>query len=87
LLNLAVNGTLSRTFMTSFTTLLALFALVALGGPIIRDFALAMIWGIVIGTYSSVFIAVPVLLLLKFNRETLAGNEGAEASAGNEQGA
>lgn len=75
LLNLAVNGTLSRTFMTSFTTLLALLALVALGGPIIRDFSLAMIWGIVIGTYSSVFIAVPILLLLKFNREALTGSD------------
>jgi preprotein translocase subunit SecF len=79
LLNIAVNGTLSRTFMTSFTTLLALFALVALGGPIIRDFSLAMIWGIVIGTYSSVFIAVPVLLLLRFNRETLAAGDNEQA--------
>jgi preprotein translocase subunit SecF len=74
LLNMSVNATLSRTFMTSFTTLLALFALVALGGPIIRDFSLAMIWGIVIGTYSSVFIAVPTLLMLNFNREALAAS-------------
>ncbi len=81
LLNLAVNGTLSRTFMTSFTTLLALLALVALGGPIIRDFSLAMIWGIVIGTYSSVFIAVPILLLLNFNREALTGGGEDEADA------
>jgi preprotein translocase subunit SecF len=81
LLNIAVNGTLSRTFMTSFTTLLALFALVALGGPIIRDFSLAMIWGIVIGTYSSVFIAVPVLLLLRFNREALTAGDGENAQA------
>ena len=88
LLNIAVNGTLSRTFMTSFTTLLALFALVTLGGPIIRDFSLAMIWGIVVGTYSSVFIAVPVLLLLNFNRETLAGSDSdAEATATDKQGA
>jgi preprotein translocase subunit SecF len=85
LLNIAVNGTLSRTFMTSFTTLLALFALVALGGPIIRDFSLAMIWGIVVGTYSSVFIAVPILLLLNFNRDTLAGKD-ADATATDQQG-
>ncbi|MEK9660697.1 MAG: protein translocase subunit SecF, partial [Alphaproteobacteria bacterium] len=65
LFNLALNGTLSRTFMTSLTTLLALAALAALGGPIIRDFCLAMIWGVIIGTYSSIFIAVPVLLLLR----------------------
>ena len=65
LLNIAANSTLSRTFMTSLTTLLALLALAILGGPIIRDFALAMIWGVVIGTYSSIFIAVPALLFLR----------------------
>jgi len=62
LLNLSVNETLSRTFMTSFTTLLALFALAAFGGEVIRGFCIALIWGIVIGTYSSVFVAVPALL-------------------------
>lgn len=81
LFNLALNGTLSRTFMTSFTTLLALLALALLGGPIIRDFCFAMIWGIVIGTYSSVFIAVPVLLLLKFNRDALTRSDGDDESA------
>lgn len=82
LFNLALNGTLSRTFMTSLTTLLALAALAALGGPIIRDFCLAMIWGVVIGTYSSIFIAVPVLLLLRFNRETLTGSDGDAEDSG-----
>tara|TARA_A100001037_G_scaffold280735_1_gene283756 strand:+ start:141 stop:1103 length:963 start_codon:yes stop_codon:yes gene_type:complete len=72
LLNLAVNRTLSRTFMTSVTTLIALLALAMFGGSIIRDFALAMIWGVIIGTYSSVFIAVPVLLALKLSRESLS---------------
>ncbi len=72
LLNLAANRTLSRTFMTSVTTLIALVALAIFGGSIIRDFALAMIWGVIIGTYSSVFIAVPALLALKLNRETLS---------------
>lgn len=85
LLNLAVNRTLSRTFMTSVTTLIALIALAIFGGTIIRDFAYAMIWGVVIGTYSSVFVAVPVLLALKLSRESLSAgldeSEQAEASA------
>ncbi|HCO99978.1 MAG: protein translocase subunit SecF [Alphaproteobacteria bacterium] len=72
LLNLAANRTLSRTFMTSVTTLIALVALAIFGGTIIRDFALAMIWGVIIGTYSSVFIAVPVLLALNLSRESLS---------------
>ncbi|NNE86316.1 MAG: protein translocase subunit SecF [Alphaproteobacteria bacterium] len=82
LLNLAANRTLSRTFLTSVTTLIALIALVILGGPIIRDFALAMIWGVVIGTYSSIFVAVPALLLLNLNRA--AFNSGDESAEGGE---
>ena len=82
LLDLAANRTLSRTFMTSVTTLIALGALSIFGGSIIRDFSLAMIWGVLIGTYSSVFIAVPVLLALKLNREALVSagedDEGGE---------
>lgn len=80
LLNLAANRTLSRTFMTSVTTLIALVALAVCGGTIIRDFALAMIWGVVIGTYSSVFVAVPVLLALNLSRESLSAglDEGGE---------
>jgi preprotein translocase subunit SecF len=80
LLNLAANRTLSRTFMTSVTTLIALVALAVFGGTIIRDFALAMIWGVVIGTYSSVFVAVPVLLALNLSRESLSAglDEGGE---------
>ncbi|MGB0572160.1 MAG: protein translocase subunit SecF [Alphaproteobacteria bacterium] len=84
-LNLAVNRTLSRTFMTSVTTLIALVALAIFGGTIIRDFAYAMIWGVVIGTYSSVFIAVPVLLGLKLSRESLSAgtddNDEADSTA------
>ncbi|MCH2549331.1 MAG: protein translocase subunit SecF [Alphaproteobacteria bacterium] len=70
LFNLALNRTLSRTFLTSVTTLIALLALTIFGGAIIRDFALAMIWGVLIGTYSSIFIAVPALMLLKLSRES-----------------
>ncbi len=62
LLNKSVNETLSRTVMTSATTLLALFSLFFLGGEVIRDFAFAMIWGVIIGTYSSVWIASATLL-------------------------
>ncbi len=66
LFNLSVNNTLSRTVMTSITTLLALFSLFIFGGEVIRPFALTMIIGVIIGTYSSVFIAVPTLLIFKF---------------------
>ncbi len=68
-LDLSINQTLSRTIMTSVTTLLALFALFFFGGPVLRGFTAAMIWGILIGTYSSVFIASPVLQLLGVKRE------------------
>lgn len=80
-LNLAANRTLSRTFMTSVTTLIALVALAIFGGTIIRDFAYAMIWGVVIGTYSSVFIAVPVLLALNLNRDSLTAGADKDAEA------
>ncbi len=62
LLNRSVNETLSRTVMTSVTTLLALLSLFFLGGEVIRDFAFAMIWGVLIGTYSSIWIASATLL-------------------------
>jgi len=65
ILNRSVNDTLSRTVMTSVTTLLALLALFIFGGEVIRSFCFAMIWGILVGTYSSIFIATPVLLYLK----------------------
>jgi preprotein translocase subunit SecF len=64
-LNLSVNQTLSRTILTSATTLLALASLYFLGGEIIRPFAFAMVMGVLVGTYSSIFIASPTLLLLE----------------------
>ncbi len=64
LLDDSINSTLGRTTLTSFTTLLALFALVFFGGEVIRSFTLSMTWGVIVGTYSSIFIASPVLLLL-----------------------
>ncbi|MEQ9814373.1 MAG: protein translocase subunit SecF [Azospirillaceae bacterium] len=68
ILERSLNETLSRTLMTSLTTLLALVALYFFGGAIIRDFAFALIWGIVIGTYSSIFVAVPALMQLNLRR-------------------
>lgn len=68
LLSLSINDTLSRTVMTSVTTLLALLALFFFGGDVIRGFAAALIWGVVIGTYSSIFIASPLLLILGLQR-------------------
>ena len=66
LFNLSINHTLSRTIMTSLTTLLALSSLFIFGGEVIKPFALTMIIGVMIGTYSSIFIAVPTLLIFKF---------------------
>lgn len=68
-LNLSLNSTLSRTVMTSFTTLLALLALFVFGGDVIRGFVFAMIWGVVVGTYSSIFIATYILLILGVKRD------------------
>lgn len=72
LFNFSVNQTLSRTLMTSITTLLALVALYVFGGEVIRGFVYALIFGILIGTYSSVFVASPVLLFMNISRGTLA---------------
>lgn len=66
LFNLSINHTLSRTIMTSLTTLIALSCLFIFGGQVIKPFALAMIVGVFVGTYSSIFIAVPTLLIFKF---------------------
>ncbi|UTW54224.1 protein translocase subunit SecF [Kordiimonas sp. SCSIO 12610] len=74
-LNFSLNQTLSRTVMTSVTTLLALVALYVFGGPVIQGFTAAMIWGVVIGTYSSIFIASPVLLIFKLRPEALLRDE------------
>lgn len=68
-LNLSINETLSRTVMTSVTTLIALISLFVLGGDVIRGFVFAMIWGVIVGTYSSVFIASNILLRLGVKRD------------------
>ena len=68
-MNLSVNETLSRTIMTSGTTLLALIALLVLGGDVIRGFVFAISWGIVVGTYSSVYVAKNIVLWLGVKRD------------------
>ena len=68
-LNLSINETLSRTMMTSVTTLIALITLLILGGDVIRGFVFAMTWGIIVGTYSSVFVASTILLWLGVKRD------------------
>lgn len=76
-LNLSINETLSRTVMTSVTTLIALIALFVLGGDVIRGFVFAMIWGIIVGTYSSVFVASSLLLRLGVKRDWTKTDGGA----------
>ena len=79
LLDMSINQTLSRTTMTSATALLALFALYVFGGEVLRGFSLAMIWGIVIGTYSSIFVASALLLYMNVRRSSGAGEAAAVA--------
>ena len=73
--NLSINETLSRTIITSLTTLLALVSIYILGGEILRGFSFAMILGVLIGTYSSIFVASPILKFLKVNYKTLEKQE------------
>jgi len=68
LLDRSINETLARTVMTSGTTLLALLALAIFGGPVIRGFTIAMIWGVLIGTYSTVYVAAPLLVHFHLRR-------------------
>ena len=73
--NLSINETLARTIITSVTTLLALFSIFVLGGEILRGFSFAMILGVLIGTYSSIFVASPILKFLKVTYKTLEKEE------------
>lgn len=74
LLDISVAQTLSRSLMTSVTTLLALLSLYFFGGAVIEGFAFAMIWGVIVGTYSSIFIAAPLLMVLGVRRDWGEGN-------------
>jgi preprotein translocase subunit SecF len=80
LINLALNETLSRTILTVSTVALAVLALLFFGGEVLRGFSIAMLWGIVIGTYSSLFIAAPLLYYVQPNRRAIArGADTADA--------
>ena len=69
--DMSIKETLSRTLITSVTTLLALFSIFILGGEILRGFSFAMILGVIIGTYSSIFVATPTLKVLKVSYKTM----------------
>ncbi len=82
LLNLSINETLSRTILTSVTTLVALLTLFFFGGQVIKGFSFAMIWGVLVGTYSSIWIAVPLLIYMRLKRGGLIVGETGAASGG-----
>lgn len=84
LIDLSINQTLSRTVVTSGTTLLALLALFLFGGEVLRGFAFTMIFGILVGTYSSIFVAAPVILAVGVTRDWSGNSSGktAEDKAG-----
>ena len=73
--NTSINETLSRTIITSVTTLLALFSIYVLGGEILKGFSFAMIIGVIIGTYSSIFVASPILKYLKVSYKSIAKDD------------
>src|SRR5207244_1650586 len=81
LINLALNETLSRTILTVSTVALAVLALLFFGGEVLRGFSIAMLWGIVIGTYSSLFIAAPILYYVQPNRRAMTRETGTAAGA------
>lgn len=84
ILNLSLNETLSRTVMTSVTTALALIAIIIFGGAVLRDFAIALLWGVAIGTYSSIFIAVG--FLSRFDLKAAAEEADEETGEGAQNG-
>jgi preprotein translocase subunit SecF len=81
LLNLSVNETLARTFLTGGTVFVSVLSLLLFGGEVIRGFAAAMLWGVIVGTYSSIYVAMPVLI--HFNLRKL-GEKGQKDGAGKE---
>ena len=81
LLNLGINQTLSRTVLTSVTTLLALISLFLFGGEVIRGFTMGLIWGVLIGTYSSIGLAVPLLMIFKVRSSASVTSEAAAESS------
>jgi len=86
LINGSINETLARTIATSLTTMLAMAAFLVLGGPVIEDFALAIMLGVIFGTYSTVFVASPTILVMQDLRPTLAKLVAPMAAARSEEG-
>jgi len=80
LLNFSINETLARTLMTSGTVFVAVLALVLFGGPVLYSFSIAMLWGVIVGTYSSIWIASATLVYLNLRPEQIRGKED-EAAA------
>lgn len=80
LVNFSLNCVLSRTLLTSFTTLLAVMALFIFGGEVLRGFSIALIWGVLIGTYSSIYVAMPVLIYFDLRHEDLEGGDAPNLS-------
>jgi preprotein translocase subunit SecF len=87
LINLALNETLSRTVLTVTTVGLAVASFLVFGGEVLRGFSIAMLWGIVIGTYSSLFIATPVLYYIRPKRGSAAEKDSVEAAPAGAKGA
>jgi len=81
-MNLSANETLSRTLMTSGTTLIALIALLVLGGDVIRGFVFAIAWGVIVGTYSSIYVAKNVVLMIGVKRDWSKPSGGAGGAGG-----
>jgi preprotein translocase subunit SecF len=79
LMNRSVNDTLSRTILTGTTTLLALTSIYFFGGAVLSDFALALIWGIIIGTFSSIYVAAPLVMMMNVRATLSKGEVAAEA--------
>ncbi len=81
LIDFSINSVLPRTLITSVTTILALTSLYIFGGEVLRGFTFTMLWGVLVGTYSSIFIAAPVLILLGNIRDSQAAAEARAATA------
>lgn len=86
LLNVSINDTLSRTTMTSATTLIALLTLFFFGGAVIKGFTFAMIWGVLVGTYSSIFVAAPLLIYVGLRRDAPEEGPGGGGEAASDTG-
>lgn len=84
-MNLSANETLSRTLMTSGTTLVALIALIVLGGDVIRGFVFAIAWGVIVGTYSSIYVAKNVVLMIGVKRDWSKPSDGGAGGPGGTQ--